>query len=97
MDNMSPNYRTDEQLEAIIAETGEWAVVGTNDQLLCRAASLRHAIDQALDQMFGPQTVVALVRRPSDRIVVFTDQMFRIWEQVIVNDVHLASTSISTL
>jgi hypothetical protein len=47
--------------------------------------------------MFGPQTVVALVRRPSDRIVVFTDQMFRIWEQDIVNDVHLASTSISTL
>jgi hypothetical protein len=97
MDNMSPSYRTDQQLEAIIAETGEWAVVGSNDRLLCRAASLRHAIEKALDQMFGPHVVIALVRRPSDHIVVFADQMFRIWERIITSEMPKDYQSIFSL
>jgi hypothetical protein len=91
------HHRTDEQLEAILAETGEWAVVGTNDQLLCLGASLRHAIDLALDEMFGERIVIALARRPSDRTVVFMDQMFRIWEGVIRRERPVEYEAIFTL
>jgi hypothetical protein len=86
MKDITRSERSDEQLEAIIAETGDWVLVGTNDQLICRAASFGHAIDQALDQMFGPNVVIALVRRPCDHIVVFTDQMFRIWERIVTRE-----------
>jgi hypothetical protein len=83
MTDMTPNEWSDERLEAIISETGDWALVGINDQLICRAASFGHAIDRALDEVFGPHVVIALVRRPCDQIAVFTGQMFRIWERIV--------------
>jgi hypothetical protein len=42
MDSQYPaNYRSDEQLEAILLETAAWTVNGRYGQVLCTVASLR--------------------------------------------------------
>jgi hypothetical protein len=46
MDNVRSNRRSDEQLEAILGETGHWVVNGQQEQALCFAASLRQAIER---------------------------------------------------
>jgi hypothetical protein len=47
-------------------------------------------MDLVLDEMFGEHIVIALAGRPSDCIVVFTDQMFRIWEGPIQRELPSA-------
>ena len=67
MDNFLSNRRSDEQLEAILCETGHWAVNGRQGQVLCYAASLRQAIDRSEKFSASGAVVIAICRLPSDR------------------------------
>jgi hypothetical protein len=74
----STSYRTDDQLDCILCEVGNWVVSGRAGQVLCHAPSLRQAIDRASEYAASGAVVIALCRLPSDNIVVFADQMSRL-------------------
>jgi hypothetical protein len=56
--------RTDDQLAGILDETGSWTVNGASREVLCMAASLRHAIEEARLCMLEYRAVSAVVLRP---------------------------------
>jgi hypothetical protein len=72
------NCRSDEQLEAILFETGQWVVNGQQGQVLCFAASLGRAIDRAAEFAISGAVVVAIRRIPPDDIIVFPGQIERL-------------------
>ena len=86
MDNFLPNRHSDEQLEAILCETGHWVVNGRQGQVLCDAASLRQAIDRSKELSDSGATVIAICRLPSDNIVVFSEQIARLQQKIIVRE-----------
>jgi hypothetical protein len=74
----STSYRTDDQLDCMLCEVGNWVVSGRAGQVLCHAPSLRQAIERATEYAASGAVVIALCRLPSDNIVVFADQMSRL-------------------
>ena len=56
------NHRTDEQLVAMLAETSNWIVNGTQGQTLGKAVSLHHAIQRASAYAQSGAVVVAITR-----------------------------------
>ena len=76
MENI-PNRRTDEQLEAILAETGHWVIYGKSGQVLFTAATLRRALDKSAQLPASGAIVIAISRLPSDNIIVFPEQIER--------------------
>ena len=76
MENI-PNRQTDEQLEAILAETGHWAVNGKRGHVLFTAATLRRALDKSAQLSASGAVVIAICRLPSDNIIVFPEQIER--------------------
>jgi hypothetical protein len=83
MVNVRSNRRSDEQLEAILSETGHWVVNGQQGQPLCFVASLRQAIDKSAAYAMSGAVVVAIVRLPSDNIIVFPAQIERLRKTVV--------------
>ena len=86
MDNFLSNRRSDEQLEAILCETGHWAVNGRQGQVLCYAASLRQAIERSEKFSASGAVVIAICRLPSDNIVIFSEQVIRLRRSVNVRE-----------
>jgi hypothetical protein len=78
MDSLGANQRTDDELEAIISETGRWAVNGRNGQPICFAASLRRALERQADFAASGAIVSTLSRHPSGDIVVHPEQIARL-------------------
>jgi hypothetical protein len=78
MDNVMSNRRSDEQLEAILAETGLWVVNGHQGRALCFAASLQRAMERSAEFAASGAVVVAICRLPSDNIIVFPGQIERL-------------------
>src|ERR1700722_13545721 len=78
MYNVRSNRRSDEQLEAILSETGHWVVNCQQGQALCFAASLRQAIDKSAAYAMSGAVLVSICRMPSDNIIVFPDQIDRL-------------------
>jgi hypothetical protein len=76
MENL-PNRRTDEQLEAILAETGHWVVYGKRGEVLFTAPTLRRALDKSAQLSASGVAVIAICRLPSDNIIVFPEQIER--------------------
>jgi hypothetical protein len=72
------DIKTDEQLDLIVYNTADWAIIGHGGQSLCVAASLRRALDRAAGLAANGAVVTALSRLPSDNIIVNSDQMLRI-------------------
>jgi hypothetical protein len=77
-DFRSTSYRTDEQLDIMLCEVGNWVVNGRAGQVLCHAPSLRQAIERAMEYAASGAVVIALTRLPADNIVVFADQTNRL-------------------
>jgi hypothetical protein len=71
-------YRTDEQLQAILRETGNWTVRGSKGQILCAAASLQRAIERAADYAASDAIVTGISRLPDGDVVVLPDQLLRL-------------------
>jgi len=78
MNKVSPSYRTDEQLEAIFHETGDWVVNGKRGIALCSAPSLGCAMERAIAHISSRRDVIAITRLPDDNIVVFPGQIKRL-------------------
>ena len=72
------NYRSDEQLDAILFETTTWTINGLNGQVLGTAPSLRQALDTAASVTASGTVVVTLCRMPDDNIIVFPPQIRRL-------------------
>jgi hypothetical protein len=72
------NNWTDDRLEAILAETGNWVVNGRRGRALCFAGSLGRALDLSVEYAAGGAEISSLSRLPSDNIVVFGDQIERL-------------------
>ncbi len=83
----SSNHRTDEQLEAILSETGDWAVNGTLGQVLCLAASFRRALERAAEYAASGAVVTTICRLPSASIVVDQKQIARLREVIAVREI----------
>jgi hypothetical protein len=83
MDNFLSNRRSDEQLEALLFETGHWAVNGRQGQVLCRTTSLRLAIDRAAEFSRSGAVVIAICRLPSDNIIIFSEQFDRLRRTIV--------------
>jgi 2-methylisocitrate lyase-like PEP mutase family enzyme len=82
MANHQSNRRTDEQLIAILAETGDWVVNGRHGEALCCTASLRVAIERAKTYASSGAVVVALCRLPCDNIIISAAQIVRLGKAV---------------
>jgi hypothetical protein len=82
MDNVRSNWLTDEQLEAILNETGNWVVNGQSGQAFCVAASLRMAIGMAETYAASDAVVAAICQLPSDNIIVFAEQIERLRKSI---------------
>jgi hypothetical protein len=91
MNKISPNYRTDVQLEAIIAETGDWVVNGRGGCVLCAAPSLQCAVARAVAYQEAREVVLAVSRLPDDNIIVFSGQIERLARHLKGSDMLLAS------
>jgi hypothetical protein len=76
MENI-PSRQTDEQLEAILAETGHWVVYGIRGEVLFTAATFRRALDKSAQLSASGTIVIAICRLPSDNIIVFPEQIER--------------------
>jgi spore coat polysaccharide biosynthesis protein SpsF (cytidylyltransferase family) len=72
------NRRSDEQLEAMLFETGHWVVNGRQGRVLCRAASLVQAMDRSVEFSASGAVVTAICRLPSDNIIIFSEQINRL-------------------
>jgi hypothetical protein len=72
------SLKTDEQLDLILYDTADWAIVGREGQALCFAASLRRALDRAADLAANGAVITAISRLPFDNIIVNPDQMLRL-------------------
>jgi hypothetical protein len=83
----SSNRWTDEQLEAIMSETGEWAVNGRQGQVLCLAASFRRAMDRAAEYAAAGAVVTAISRLSPGNIIVFDEQIARLRKTIAVREV----------
>jgi hypothetical protein len=55
MDNVEANYRTDEQLKAILAETGHCVGIGPQEQALWLSANLQRVIGLVGDPVQSEQ------------------------------------------
>jgi len=86
MEKFLPNRRSDVELDAILCETGHWAVNGRQGQVLCYAASLRQAIDRAAKFSATGAVVIAICRLPSDNIVIFSEQIDRLRRSINVRE-----------
>ncbi len=73
-----PGYRTDQQLEAMFYETGNWVVNGHRQRVLCAAMSLRCAIERATAYTEAKESVLAVSRLPHEDIILFPRQIARI-------------------
>jgi hypothetical protein len=78
MDNSRSNHRSDELLEALLCETGNWVLDGQQGQALGVAASLARALDRSSEYAASGAVVVAIRRLSSDRIVVLPEQIERL-------------------
>lgn len=78
MDNSRTTRRTDDQLQVILCETGNWAVQGQQERVLCRAASLWRALDRAAECSVSGAIVTALCHLPLCDIIVLADQADRL-------------------
>jgi hypothetical protein len=87
MDNERSNRLTDEQLDAILNEAGNWVVNGQAGQAFCVAASLRMAIGMAETYAASDAVVVAICQLPSDNIIVFPEQIERLRRVIAVREV----------
>jgi hypothetical protein len=81
------SLKTDEQLDLILYDTADWAVVGQGGRFLCFAASLRRALDRAAALAADGAVVTALSRLPFDNIIVYSDQMRRLRNMVAGREV----------
>jgi hypothetical protein len=72
------NRQTDDQLEAILAEAGHWAINGQQGTVLSFAGNLQNAIGRAASYTASGAVVVSIVRLPSDNIVVSPEQIIRL-------------------
>jgi sugar/nucleoside kinase (ribokinase family) len=82
------NYRTDNQLDAILDEAAHWVVNGRQGRSLCSAASLRRAIDRAHEYGVSGAVVIAICRMPADNIIVFSEQMERLRKSIAVREME---------
>jgi hypothetical protein len=78
MSDAQTNRWTDDELRAILNETGRWAVNGQQGQVLCLAASLQRAIERASDYALSDAVVVGVSRLPCDDIVIAPAQIDRL-------------------
>jgi hypothetical protein len=75
MDNSVPGHRGFERLYLILHETANWTVILPHGAVRCETASLRMALDKAMELALRGSEVDALVRRGSSEIVLFSDQV----------------------
>jgi hypothetical protein len=78
MSDARTNQWTDEELRAILNETGRWTVNGQQGQVFCLAASLQSAMERASDYARSDAVVVDVSRMPCDNIVIQPAQMDRL-------------------
>jgi hypothetical protein len=82
VDTIQSNRRTDDQLEAILAEAGHWAINGQQGSVLSFAGNLLNAIGRAASYAASGAVVISLVRLPTDNIVVSGDQIVRLRKRI---------------
>jgi hypothetical protein len=70
-------YRTDERLDAILDEAAEWALHARRGRLLCRATSLRDALEKSSVHAGSGLEVACISRYPTEDIVLHSDQIGR--------------------
>ena len=86
MESVRSNRRSDEQLEAMLWETGHWVISGQQGRVLGSAANLRQAIDRSRVYAASGAVVVAICRLPSDNIVVFPGQIERLRKAIAAGE-----------
>ena len=92
-DSEASSRWTDEQLEAILDDAGDWVVNGRQGQVLCPAASLRRAMDRAHEYALSGAVLTTICRLPYDNIIIFAEQMNRLRRIIEARGVvpHLAA------
>jgi hypothetical protein len=86
MERGQSGRRSDEQLEAMLWETGHWVIKGQQGRVLGSAANLRQAIERSVVYAVSGAVVVAICRLPSDNIVVLPRQIARLRKAIAADE-----------
>ena len=78
MNNLPLTRRSDDELAFILYETARWTVKGRLGNVISEVASLRCAVDRAVELGAIGHRVVACVRSSPSEIVVFSAQIKRL-------------------
>jgi hypothetical protein len=82
MSGVSPTYRSDEKLEAILQDTAVWAVKGRLGTVLAVATCLHDALarlDELSPRVGGDDIITQL---PGDRIIIYPTQIRRLLAKI---------------
>ena len=74
--------RDDLQLLKILDQIDEWSMNGANGEVLRRFTSLRGAVTAAMAYPLVPRVVSAICLQPNESIVVFADQVARLYTAI---------------
>ena len=79
MDISRSTHRSDEQLEAILDDTGDWVVNDVGGLIKdCVVGSLREALDQSKNHPAAGEALRAVSQLPRGGIIVFGAQIERL-------------------
>jgi hypothetical protein len=85
------NSRTDEELDAILAEIGHWSVNGQSGQVLCFSTNLHNAIERATGFAASGAVVTFIVQMPFGTIVVPPDQISTLRQRIASRELPVAA------
>ena len=90
-----PDRWTDEQLEAILDDTGHWAVNGQQERVPGFGVSLRHAINRYYEFGSSGAVVTSVRRRSPDNIVVLPAQVARLQKIIATQEIEAVASWLS--
>jgi hypothetical protein len=83
MATITSTRRSDEQLELMLYEVANWTVQGVQGVVLSELASLRLAIERAVEFATREREVIALMHRRPPEIVVLSDQLQKLKDLLV--------------
>ena len=82
VDHVPNTARTDEQLECLLYETGDWAVTDADGLFFCAFSNLYDALVMAWDRIVAKDPIFAVHRISSEPIIVADEPLPRLAKAV---------------
>jgi hypothetical protein len=77
---------SDADLLAILEQPGLWLIRGATAEVLCMATNLRSALEKAFEYAMVNEAVLAIVKSPSNQLVILPEQIDRLAQHIRFGD-----------